>query len=214
MPDPNGTLTMHNLTAIDRHRLRTGLIAAFMIALGLAATILLGGCDHQCAVSGDPTALIGGAFEAVDQNGVPFNQASLQGRYQLVFFGFTSCPDVCPTELSVISTALDQLGDQAAFFQPVFVTVDPARDTPEVMQAYLSNFHESFKGLTGSADQIKELAHVYRAYYARSIEAIEGGYNMDHSSITYLMDCEGRYIQHFTHGTGPDEMATVLSGMI
>lgn len=201
-------------TATNNRRFRNSLITTFGLAMVLAAATLLGGCDRQCAVSGDPTALIGGAFEAVDQNGNVFHHTALEGRYQLVFFGFTSCPDVCPTELSVISTALDQLGNKAAYFQPVFVTVDPDRDTPDRMKTYLDNFHESFIGLTGTADQIKDLAHVYRAYFARSPEPVEDGYNMDHSSITYLMDCEGRYIQHFTHGTGPDEMAAVLAGMI
>lgn len=201
-------------TATNNHRFRNSLITTFGLAMVLAAATLLGGCDRQCAVSGDPSALIGGAFEAVDQNGDVFHHTALEGRYQLVFFGFTSCPDVCPTELSVISTALDQLDAKAAYFQPVFVTVDPDRDTPDRMKTYLDNFHESFIGLTGTADQIKDLAHVYRAYFARSPEPVEEGYNMDHSSITYLMDCEGRYIQHFTHGTGPDEMAAVLAGII
>lgn len=201
-------------TATNNRRFRNSLITTFGLAMVLAAATLLGGCDRQCAVSGDPNALIGGAFEAVDQNGDVFHHTALEGRYQLVFFGFTSCPDVCPTELSVISTALDQLDADAAYFQPVFVTVDPDRDTPDRMKTYLDNFHESFIGLTGTADQIKDLAHVYRAYFARSPEPVEDGYNMDHSSITYLMDCEGRYIQHFTHGTGPDEMAAVLAGMI
>jgi cytochrome oxidase Cu insertion factor (SCO1/SenC/PrrC family) len=204
---------MH-VPTVQHHSVRVGLTTVFMLVMGILATSLLGSCDRQCAVQGDDSALLGGAFEAVDHNNRPFSHKALEGRYQLVFFGFTSCPDVCPTELSVISTALDQLGNKAAYFQPVFVTIDPDRDTPDRMKAYLDNFHESFVGLTGTAEQIKDLAHVYRAYYARSREPVGDGYNMDHSSITYLMDCEGRYIRHFTHGTGPDEMAAVLAGMI
>lgn len=191
------------------------LLAVALLLAATSAALLMGGCDRQCRVSGDSQALIGGAFEAVDHHGETISSEQFQGRYQLVFFGFTACPDVCPTELSIISTALDSLGERAGYFQPIFVTVDPARDTPDVMATYLDNFHETFIGLTGSDAQIKDLAHVYRAYYARNPDTDEdGSYNMDHSSIVYLMDCEGRYIQHFTHGTSADDMAKTLGDMI
>ena len=192
------------------------LMLPLAVCAGLAV-LLLGttGCDRSCGVSGKTDAMIGGAFEAVDHHGNAISDKDLLGRYQLVFFGFTSCPDICPTELSTISTALDLLGDGAQYFQPVFATIDPARDTPAAMTEYLSHFHESFVGLTGTPEQIKDLAHVYRAYYGRSPEEMpDGGYNMDHSSLVYVMDCNGRYISHFSHGTSADQMAKRLQDLI
>jgi cytochrome oxidase Cu insertion factor (SCO1/SenC/PrrC family) len=191
------------------------------VLLLVGSALMASGCGpQQCAVKGDPKALIGGAYTAVDHHGTDISSDKFLGQYQLVFFGFTSCPDVCPTALVNISAALDDLGDDAAYFQPLFVSIDPERDTPDVLAEYLSNFHPSFTGLTGSPAQIKELAHVYRAYYARGAGASAGAgaddteYTMDHSSIIYLMDCEGRYIKHFDHNTNVEALTHALNEMI
>jgi cytochrome oxidase Cu insertion factor (SCO1/SenC/PrrC family) len=190
---------------------------ALAVLLFVGSALLASGCgQQQCAVKGDPEALIGGAYTAIDHNGVDVSSDAFLGQYQLVFFGFTSCPDVCPTALVNISAALDDLGDDAAHFQTLFVSIDPERDTPDVLAEYLSNFHPSLIGLTGSAAQIKDLAHVYRAYYARGTSAEPGDadYTMDHSSIIYLMDCEGRYIKHFDHNTNVEALTRALNEMI
>jgi len=190
-------------------------LATLAILTVAGAALLSGGCDRQCATSGDPDALIGGEYTANNHLGEAVTSDQFVGRYKLIFFGFTSCPDVCPTALATVSTALDLLGSDANYFQPIFVSIDPERDTPPVMADYLSNFHESFIGLTGTPTQIKDLAHVYRAYYARGQDSgNDGQYNMDHSSIIYLMDCEDRYISHFAHGTDAEEMAQALGNIL
>jgi len=194
---------------------RSFLTIAFLVFAG--GVLMSSGCgQQQCAVKGDPEALIGGAYTAIDHHGDHVSSDLYLGQYQLVFFGFTFCPDVCPTALVNISATLDDLGDDAAHFQTLFVSIDPERDTPDVMAEYLSNFHPSFVGLTGSAAQIKDLAHVYRAYYARgaSADTDDADYTMDHSSIIYLLDCEGRYIKHFDHNTSVETLTRTLSEMI
>ena len=206
MPDIANRITIDRLLRI---------LATLAVLFAGGAALLSGGCDRQCGTSGDPDALIGGDFTAINHLGEAVTSDQFAGRYKLIFFGFTSCPDVCPTALATVSTALDLLGSDAHYFQPIFVSIDPDRDTPPVMADYLSNFHESFIGLTGTPTQVKDLAHVYRAYYARGQDSGNSGqYNMDHSSIIYLMDCEDRYISHFAHGTDVEEMAQALRDIL
>jgi len=162
------------------------------------------------------TVTIGGPFALTDQEGRAVTDADFRGRLMLVFFGFTYCPDVCPTALTLVSDALDQLGKRAREVAPIFITIDPERDTPEQLKSYVAHFHPSMVALTGGADEIAKVAKAYRVYFARA--PIEGGaadeYLMDHTSILYVMDREGKFAAHFTHGTAPEKIAARLKELL
>ena len=186
-----------------------------LAALCIAAALITSGCEQGCRTQGDPEALIGGDISLTDHKGNRVSGDALKGHYQIVFFGFTSCPDICPSALQNVSVALDMMGVHASFFQPVFISIDPERDTPEIVAEYMSHFHESFVGLTGTPEEIKEAAHTYRAYYARSASGGDDeNYLMDHSAYIYVMDCEGRYIKHFYDTMPAEEMAAELKAML
>ena len=160
-------------------------------------------------------ARIGGPFALVDQDGDSRTDMDFRGRYMMIYFGYTFCPDVCPTALSDMIAAVDELGPLAERVQPVFITVDPARDTPETLKRYVPSFHPRLVGLSGSQAQITAAAKAYRVYYAKADDPAAGpDYLMDHSSIIYLMDPEGRYVTHFSHGTGPREIAERLRALV
>ena len=133
-------------------------------------------------------SLIGGAFNLIDNNGMPVTEKNYQGKYMLVFFGFTHCPNVCPLGLQRMAVALNNINDFESSITPIFISVDPERDTPERMTHYLKQFHPSFVGLTGTEEQLKQVAKVYRAYYFKSQDPNSDAYSYDHSSIIYLMD--------------------------
>ncbi len=192
------------------------LAPAALAVLLLAAAASLSGCgDGACKVRGDAAVPVGGAFELTDQTGKAVTNETLKGKYRIVYFGFTYCPDICPTELQNISAALDMLGKDADRFTPVFVTVDPARDTAPVMAQYLTSFHPSFVGLTGTAEQIEAAAKAYRIFYSREVQGPgPDDYTMNHSSLIYLMDCEGRYIRHLDSGISPADIAKALGELL
>jgi len=152
---------------------------------------------------------IGGPFSLTDHNGKAVTDEDFRGKFMLVMFGYTFCPDVCPTMLSTASDAIDSLGDKADQVTPIFITIDPARDTPENLKEYISYFRPGLVGLTGTADQISAVAKVYRVYYARASENKEdpGDYLMDHSALVYLMGPDGKFLAHFSQDTGADAMA-------
>lgn len=153
-------------------------------------------------------ATVGGPFMLTDHTGKRVSDQDYRGRYMLVFFGFTFCPDVCPTALQVSAAALEKLGAKADRVVPLFISVDPERDTPEAMARYVASFHPRLVGLTGTSGEIEEVAKAYRVYYRRAKdERSAAGYTMDHSSIVYLMGPDGKFITHFTHTTSPDAMA-------
>lgn len=181
-----------------------GLLYLFPQIFGLPSTP-----GSQVVSSGK--ALIGGPFTLVDHHGNTVSEKSYQGKLTLVYFGYTFCPDVCPTELQVISSALDMLGEKASTIQPIFITVDPERDTVALMADYVTHFHESFVGLTGTVEQIKSAAKAYRVYYSKAkSDAPDEDYLVDHSSIIYLMNRQGKFIKHFNFGIKPPELATEL----
>ena len=155
-----------------------------------------------------PKVAIGGPFQLTDQDGKAVTQASWPGRYLLVFFGYTYCPDVCPTTLGTLADALGQLGPTAAKIQPLFVTVDPDRDKPDVLKAYTANFDQRIVGLTGTADQIKQVAKAYRVYYARHGDGAD--YTMDHSAVLYLMAPDGHFAALLDGQEGAAAMAKDL----
>ena len=153
---------------------------------------------------------IGGPFTLVDHTGKPRTDADFRGKLMLVYFGFSFCPDVCPTDLMAIGQAVDKLGPGGDAVQPLFVTVDPDRDTPARLADYVPFFHLRLLGLTGDAAQIRDAARLYRVFYAKV--AIEGAaeYTVDHSGFVYLMDRDGKYLGFFPPGTPSDRMVAVI----
>lgn len=184
-----------------------------LLALAIAAFALvsLRGVQMPGAIS-TGTALVGGPFSLTDQKGARVSDADFRGKYMLVFFGYTSCPDVCPATLQVITAALEQLGDKARDVVPVFITVDPERDSVPVMADYLSHFDPRFVGLTGSPEEIAAAARAYRVYYSKLSGDNAGLF--DHSSIIYLMGRNGEFLKHFTYTTDPDALAKGLGAAI
>lgn len=152
---------------------------------------------------------VGGPFTLVDHNGKSVTEADFLGRYMLVFFGYTFCPDICPTTLSFIAEAMDILGEDGKDVVPVFISIDPERDTPEQLKDYVENFHPRLVGLTGTPEQVAVAAKAYRVYYAK-LEA-EGGdpdeYFMGHATSTFLIGPDGKYLTTFSGGTSPQDMA-------
>ena len=180
-----------------------------LIAAGFGSYTYMNRTLHQQQGSG--VALVGGPFSLVDQDGRRVTEKDFLGKYMLVFFGYTYCPDICPTELQVMSAALDQLGLEADRIQPIFVSIDPARDTPEVLKAYVANFGLRLIGLTGSPDEVAAIAKAYRAYYAKAGNGSTAtDYLMDHSSIIYLMGPDGRFVKHMPYTTDAAKLATEL----
>jgi protein SCO1/2 len=156
---------------------------------------------------------IGGSFRLVDQNGKTVTDADLKGKWSLVYFGYTHCPDACPTALNDIAIALDQLGPKREAVRSVFITVDPERDTPEVLKDYVTSFDAQILALSGSPEEIARAAKAYRVYYAKHPEP-GGDYSMDHSSVIYVMDPEGRFTASFTHQSTPEEIAERLKKLL
>ena len=152
---------------------------------------------------------IGGPFTLVDQNGRRRSDGDFRGKLMIVYFGYTFCPDVCPADLMAITQALDGLGPLAGDIQPVFITLDPERDD-KVMAEYLSAFHGSFIGLTGSPDEIREVANAYKAYYAKVQDPQTGEYSIDHSGVIYLLGRDGKYLGFMPPQTAPDRLIDIL----
>lgn len=157
---------------------------------------------------------IGGPFALTDQNGVRRTDADFRGKLMLVYFGFTYCPDICPTDLQAIGLAVDQLGAAGDQVQPVFVTLDPERDTPQLLADYVPMFHPRLIGLSGGARAIREAALAYRVYYAKVPRTDGSDYTIDHSAFIYLLNREGRYLGHFPPGTPPERMVEAIRWLI
>ena len=199
-----------------RARLIAFVIAGFLIgAIAGAAVLLVANPQGGQPVQSSGAALIGGPFSLVGADGKPVTDRNFRGRYMLIFFGFTHCPDICPAELQVIAQALEQLGDKAKKVVPVFVTLDPERDTPEAMANYVKSFGPNFVGLTGSQEAIAAAAKAYRVAYSKvENKDSAGDYSVDHSALAYLMDPEGRYVTHFSYGLSTDQMAEKLEKLL
>ncbi|MBV9564077.1 MAG: SCO family protein [Bradyrhizobium sp.] len=154
-------------------------------------------------------AAIGGPFQLTDQSGATVTEASLQGRPTLIFFGFTHCPDVCPTSLFEISEILRAMGGDADRVNAYFISVDPERDDAAAMKDYLSSFDPHLKGLTGDAETIAKVTSEYRVY-AKKVPLKDGDYTMDHTALTYLMDRDGKFVAPFNLSRTPAEAAADL----
>jgi protein SCO1 len=197
-----------------RSRLLIVILAGFLIgALGGATALVLTSSAPTPKIETTVTALIGGPFTLVDQNGKTVTDRDFRGKYMLIFFGFTHCPDICPAELQVMSAALDALGPKAAEVAPIFVTLDPGRDTPETVGSYVKSFGKNFVGLTGSQAEIDNAAKAYRVTHQKSeYKGKDGnyGYSIDHSALVYLMDRDGKYLTHFAYGTPAVKMTETM----
>ncbi len=194
-------------------RLTVFLVAIAGLALATAAIlyVTLPGSQDGYPQRSSGAALVGGPFELVMHDGTTVTNETFKGEFMLIYFGFTFCPDVCPTELQIMSAALDLIGDDADEVRPILISIDPERDTVEAMAQYVSNFHPRMTGLTGTPEQIAGAARAYRVYYERVTDpASNADYTMDHSSIIYLMDKDGRFISHFGPGTKPEKMAETI----
>jgi protein SCO1 len=185
-----------------------------LVILGGGVFLSLGHRDTPRGAAGTLLAsAIGGPFRLVDQDGKTITDADLKGKWSLVYFGYTHCPDACPTALNDIAIALDDLGPKRAEVRPVFITVDPERDTPEVLKSYVTAFDAPILALTGTPQEVAQAAKGYRVYYAKHPEA-GGDYSMDHSSVIYVMDPQGRFTASFTQENSPEEIAERLKKLL
>lgn len=150
---------------------------------------------------------IGGDFTLADHNGNEFNSDEMKGKISLVYFGFTSCPDICPTSLQKLTNVLETLEKYRIDILPIFITVDPSRDTAELLKEYLGHFHSKFLGLTGTEEQIKKVADLYKVFYAKTDSISEDNkYMIDHSSFVYVMGKDGKYLKHFYLSSTSEEI--------
>ncbi|MFL4999107.1 MAG: SCO family protein [Xanthobacteraceae bacterium] len=198
------------------------LCLAALLAWVAAATLLLGGGMTVAADAGEPSAEelvqallsgkapVGGPFDLVDHTGQRRTDADFRGKLVLIYFGFTRCPDACPTELLAISLALDKLGRAADAVQPLFITVDPERDMPAVLADYVASFHPRLVGLTGEPASIKTLAHAYKTFFARSAGGSAGNYSIDHTGFIYVVGPEGRYRGFLPPQLAPEQIADAI----
>jgi protein SCO1/2 len=195
-------------------RLRHALIVILVVTLaGAAATVglLWQGRPGTEASAGTGAALIGGPFSLTDQHGRRVTEQDFAGRYMLVYFGYTFCPDFCPMSLSTMTEALGRLpAAAAAQVVPVFISVDPERDTVEQLARYAPLFHPRLVALTGTPEEVAAAAKAYRIYYAKG-KGEGDAYAVDHSTFIYLMGPDGRYVGHFGHDATPEEIAARLT---
>ncbi|MEO1017028.1 MAG: SCO family protein [Pseudomonadota bacterium] len=194
------------------------IVAGVAIALiaGVAAFWAVSGMIESPPVAeSEGRPLIGGDFELVNHAGDTVTNQTFEGSNRLIYFGYTYCPDVCPLSLSAMTAAYDELPEDVQNeVVPLFITVDPERDTVEAIADYVSLFHPDLVGLTGSTEQVDDAADTYRVYYQLNKPDEYGDYLVDHSSFTYLMDGEGNYLTHFGHGTQADEMAQGITAAV
>lgn len=190
---------------MPRHRL------ALILACVLGLVVTVGLAWRAGVFKSEPAAAVGGAFQLVDQNNAPATEKVLKGKWSAVFFGFTYCPDVCPGTLQGLSAATDQLGPKAKDLRIVFISIDPSRDTPQQMKAYLSADYipKSTIGLTGTEEQVRAAAKAYKVYYAKVGDG--PGYTMDHSTAIYLMDPKGRFKTVIPYNLPPEDIARRIS---
>jgi protein SCO1/2 len=212
--DPSDRVSRAAAPANSRRLVLVAAVLGGLVILGAGVLLGLANRDTPRGAAGTLLAsAIGGPFRLVDQHGNTVTDADLKGRWSLVYFGYTHCPDACPTALNDIAIALDELGPKRDGVRPVFITVDPERDTPEVLKDYVASFDAPILALTGSPEEIARAAKAYRVYYAKHAEP-GGDYSMDHSSVIYVMDPEGRFTASFTHQNAPEEIAERLKKLL
>ncbi len=197
------------------------LFFAIIITVGVAAVVfvtlgrdIMSGNDTQQR-STQGKVNIGGPFQLVDGSGKTVSDMDFRGKYMILYFGYTFCPDVCPTSLGEIAAALDLLtADEIAQVVPVFISIDPERDTPKIVGEYVEHFHERMIGLTGSIDAVKSVAKSYKAYFSKGEVDADGDYPVDHTSYTYVIGPDGQFITAYRHATPAKDMAKSLKDML
>ena len=190
------------------HPLSLAVMALAVMAAPLAA------CDRKpVAAASDTTLAIGGPFQLIDQDGRGVTEKDLRGKPTAMFFGFTYCPEVCPTTMAAMTRWLEQLGPKADRINVVFVSVDPERDKPAVLKEYLSNFDRRIRGFTGPEPEIARTAKAYRVYYQK-VPTAGGGYTMDHSSAILLFDAKGRFVEPIGYGGPPERGLAALQRLV
>lgn len=190
--------------------LAIALIAAVAGAAGVYLWRAGGDAQQTAETRSTGKPLIGGPFALVDHTGAARTEKDLLGRFAVVNFGFTNCPDVCPTTLQTISDALELMGPAAQRIRPVFVSVDPDRDTPDRLKTYREAFDERFLMLTGSEAAVARAAKAYKVGYSRMKPAADGSYMVNHTALIYLMGPDGAYITHFPFRIAPEKLAASL----
>lgn len=190
--------------------------AVIALALGLITMVVVKGREQsaQVAESGTGQPSVGGPFTLTNQDGQVVDQSILKDKWTLVFFGFTYCPDYCPTTLGVLNAVQERMGDKAKDLQIVFVSIDPERDTPKLLKDYLSSdgFPDGVIGLTGTPEQTAQVAKAYRAFYQKVGEG--EGYTMNHSLTVYLMGPDGQFRSAVAHDLGPDRTAKLIENVM
>ncbi|MDA1099159.1 MAG: SCO family protein [Proteobacteria bacterium] len=192
---------------------RTVIALAFLAAVAMSApSEAHGPAPDVPPPPPNMAALFGGPFSLIDHDGSPRTDRDYSGRFLLISFGYTHCPDICPLDLSTMAAALELLGPTGEPVQPIFITIDPARDKPAVLKEYVLNFHPRLIGLSGSERQISRVAKAYRVHRSKIIveDAPPGNYLANHSSLTYLMGRNGDFVTMFPHGTAPRFMADAI----
>lgn len=196
--------------------LRAGVLALLSL-LGASSQPLAQKSDRSAAELMDVVMWsrepIGGPFALIDQNSIRRTDADFRGKIMLVYFGFTYCPDICPTDLQQMGLAIDRLGPAGDQVQPIFISVDPERDTSEHLKDYVAMFHPRFVGLTGDAAAIHEAARAYRVFYAK-VALDKGDYTVDHSAFIYMIGRNGEYLGFFPPGTSADILASTLRALV
>ncbi len=192
---------------------------ALLVALLLAAAVWFAGCEQEGGSTGFESTDITGAdfgrqFELVDHTGKLRRLEDFRGKVVVMFFGFTHCPDVCPMTLVEFNAALEQLGETAKNVQVLFVTVDPERDTPEVLGDYVTAFNADFLGLTGTAEQIADVAGEFRIVYRKAEGSRPDNYSVDHSAGTYIFDQQGRLRLYARYGQGSEAIASDIKRLL
>ena len=185
-----------------------------LLAVWIAVLVGAAGWVGWDAMQGRQPA-IGGPFTLVDQNGRTVTNEMLKGKPTLIYFGYTFCPDVCPTSLLLMETAIEKLGpDAAKKVNLVFITIDPERDTQKLIKDYVGNFGPTFIGLTGTPEQVAAAGRAYRVYYQKVPGKDGAPYLMDHSSIVYVLDRNGRFVTHFTHEAKAEAIAAAVQRLL
>lgn len=197
----------------------TRLIRHLPMFIVLAGVVCLAGCGQRSETAAFESTDITGAdfgrdFELIDHNGTMRHLADFRGKVVVMFFGFTHCPDVCPTTLAEFNSALKKLGDASNRVQVLFVTVDPERDTPEVLRAYVTAFNSDFLGLTGTPDQIAEVAREFKIVYRKAPGSNPENYSVDHSAGTYILDEQGRLRLFASYGQGSEAIASDIAQLL
>lgn len=186
-----------------------------LIAGAGAAYVITQAPDGAAPQPASGRVLIGGPFSLTDTAGRRRTEKDFVGKPMLVFFGFTNCPDVCPSGLQTLTVALDKIGDKADRLSTLFISIDPERDTPQSLGDYLKSFHPKIQGLTGTSDEVNAVVKAYRVYAVKVADTQDAArYNIDHSSFFYLMNANGEYIKHFPYSTDADTLANAIAAAL